>query len=48
MVFAKGFQRHQYIDGDLADLSSAAFDPVGVNSSFMDELVEVRKWNGEV
>lgn len=45
-VFAKGWQRNQYIEGDLAQLSSSAFDPVAVNQSFMDELVEIRKWNG--
>lgn len=48
MVFPKGWQRKQYIAGDLSELASSAFDPVGVNSSFMDELAEVRKWNGEV
>jgi molybdopterin-containing oxidoreductase family molybdopterin binding subunit len=48
LVFPKGWQRKQYIAGDLSELTSSAFDPVGVNSSFMDELAEVRKWNGEV
>ena len=48
MVFAKGFQQHQYVEGDLSALASSNFDPFGVNSNFMDELVEVRKWNGEV
>ena len=47
MVFAKGWNSNQYIEGDLATLSSSSFDPVGVNSSFMDELAEVRKWNGK-
>lgn len=48
LVFPKGWQRNQYIAGDLSELASSHFDPVGVNSSFMDELAEVRKWNGEV
>jgi molybdopterin-containing oxidoreductase family molybdopterin binding subunit len=48
MKFPKGWQKKQYIAGDMAELSSSSFDPVGVNCSFMDELVEVRKWNGEV
>jgi anaerobic selenocysteine-containing dehydrogenase len=48
MVFAKGWQRHQYIEGDLSELAPSSFDPIGVNSSFMDELAEVRKWEGEV
>jgi anaerobic selenocysteine-containing dehydrogenase len=48
MVFAKGWQRKQYKAGDLSELTSSHFDPVGVNESFMDELAEVRKWNGEV
>lgn len=47
MVFAKGWQRKQYKEGDLSELASSKFDPFAVNSSFMDELVEVRKWNGE-
>lgn len=47
MVFPKSWQRQQYIAGDLGALSSAAFDPCGVNQNFMDELVEVRKWDGE-
>lgn len=48
MVFAKGWQQGQYIEGDLSTLASSQFDPITVNSSFMDELVEVRKWNGKV
>jgi molybdopterin-containing oxidoreductase family molybdopterin binding subunit len=48
MKFPKGWHRNQYIAGDMNELSSSYFDPVGVNCSFMDELVEVRKWNGEV
>lgn len=48
MVFAKGWQRKQYVAGDLSTLASSKFDPFAVNGSFMDELVEVRKWNGEV
>jgi molybdopterin-containing oxidoreductase family molybdopterin binding subunit len=48
MVFAKGWQSKQYKAGDLSQLASSHFDPFAVNSSYMDELVEVRKWNGEV
>ncbi len=48
MVFAKGWQRGQYKEGDLSELATSKFDPFGVNSSFMDELAEVRKWNGKV
>jgi anaerobic selenocysteine-containing dehydrogenase len=48
MVFAKGWQAKQYKAGDLSQLASSHFDPFAVNSSFMDEAVEVRKWNGEV
>ncbi|MCC6958007.1 MAG: molybdopterin-dependent oxidoreductase [Anaerolineales bacterium] len=47
MVFAKGWQRNQYVSGDLSELASSSFDPIGVNQSFMDELAEVRKWNGK-
>lgn len=48
MVFAKGWQAKQYKAGDLSQLASSHFDPYSVNASFMDETVEVRKWNGEV
>lgn len=48
LVYPKGWQMHQFKAGSWAELSSAAFDPVGVNDSFFDTAVEVRLWNEEV
>lgn len=46
--YIRGWQKHQMIAGDFQELTGTLIDPVGVNQSFMDALVEVRKWDGEV
>lgn len=44
MVYPKGWQMNQHKAGCWSELSSSSYDPVGVNQSFMDELVNVRLW----
>ena len=46
LVYPKGWQRHQYKEGSFSDLSVHEFNPVAVNSSFMDAAVEMRVWKG--
>jgi molybdopterin-containing oxidoreductase family molybdopterin binding subunit len=46
LVYPKGTQASQFKAGFFSDLSSCVYDPVGVNSSFFDAVVELRKWEG--
>lgn len=44
LTYPKGWQRHQHIAGSFSEVNSDEHDPIGVNSSFFDATVEVRKW----
>ena len=46
LVYPKGWQRHQFKEGSFSDLSNHEYNPVAVNSSFMDAAVEMRVWKG--
>lgn len=47
LVYPKGWQMNQHKAGSWSELTSSAYDPIGVNSNFMDCLCEVETWNGE-
>lgn len=47
LVYPKGWQAHQYLSGSFSDILSAEYDPVAVNSSFFDNVVEMRAWHKE-
>lgn len=47
LVYPKGWQAHQFKSGSFSDILSAEYDPVAVNSSFFDNVVEMRAWNKE-
>ena len=46
LSYPKGWQKHQMKAGHFQELTGTLVDPVGVNQSFFDTLVEMRKWNG--
>lgn len=46
LVYPKSWQRHQHLAGSWSELASSSYDPVAVNQSFMDNLCEIRIWNG--
>ena len=48
MSYPKGWQRYQYKQGNFSDLTTKNFDKVGINTSFFDNLADVRKWKGQV
>lgn len=48
MSYPKGWQRYQYKKGNFSDLTTKNFDKVGINTSFFDNLADVRKWKGQV
>lgn len=45
MVYPKSWQMYQHKAGCWSALLTSAYDPVGVNESYFDNLVEVRVWN---
>ena len=47
MVYPKSWQQHQHKAGCWSELLTSEYDPVGVNESYFDNLVEVRVWNEE-
>ncbi len=47
MVYPKSWQSHQHKAGCWSELLTSEYDPVGVNESYFDNLVEVRVWNEE-
>lgn len=47
LVYPKGWQAHQFLSGSFSEILSAEFDPVAVNSSFFDNVVEMRAWHKE-
>lgn len=44
MVYPKSWQMYQHKAGSWSELLTSAYDPVGVNESYFDNLVEVRAW----
>ena len=44
MVYPKSWQMSQHKAGCWSELLTSAYDPVGVNESYFDNLVEVRAW----
>jgi anaerobic selenocysteine-containing dehydrogenase len=46
LVYPKSWQISQHVAGGWSELSSSSFDPVMVNQSFMDELCDIRIWEG--
>lgn len=45
LCYPKSWQIHQHKSGCWSELLSSAYDPVGVNSNFMDCLCEIELWN---
>lgn len=48
LVYPKSWQINQHVAGGWSELSSSSFEPVAVNQSFMDELCDIRLWEGAV
>ena len=46
LVYPKSWQVHQHLAGGWSELSSSSHDPVAVNQSYMDELCDIRAWEG--
>lgn len=44
MVYPKSWQSYQHKAGCWSELLTSEYDPVGVNESYFDNLVEVRVW----
>ncbi len=44
VVYPKSWQSHQHKAGCWSELLTSAYDPVGVNESYFDNLVEIRAW----
>jgi hypothetical protein len=44
-MYPKGWMKSQFKAGAWTELTSSEFDPVGVNASYFDVAVGVRKWN---
>ena len=44
-VYPKSWQQNQFKAGSWSELLTSVYDPVGVNESYFDNLVEVRVWN---
>jgi anaerobic selenocysteine-containing dehydrogenase len=47
LLYPKGWQIEQFKVGSWSELTSSDFDPVAVNNSFFDTVVEIRKWTEE-
>lgn len=47
LIYPKNWQRNQHVEGSWSELMNPAFDPVGMNQSFMDNLADVRPWAQE-
>ncbi len=46
LVYPKSWQMNQHVAGGWSELSSSSFEPVAVNQSYMDELCDIRLWEG--
>jgi hypothetical protein len=44
LSYPKGWQTRQYKSGNFSTLTHSEYDPLAVNSSFFDCMVEARKW----
>lgn len=44
LVYPKSWQMYQHKAGCWSELLTSAYDPVGVNESYFDNLVEIRAW----
>lgn len=44
-VYPKSWQQNQFKAGSWSELLTSVYDPVGVNESYFDNLVEIRVWN---
>lgn len=44
LLYPKGWQKYQFKSGSWSSLTSSDFDPVAVNNSFFDTVVDIRKW----
>lgn len=47
LTYPKGFQSHQYVQGNFAELTQSKYDPYSINSANFDAAVDIRKWGGE-
>ncbi|MBQ1509266.1 MAG: molybdopterin-dependent oxidoreductase [Selenomonadaceae bacterium] len=47
LVYPKSWQMNQHKAGCWSELLTSAYDPVGVNESYFDNLVEIRVWEEE-
>lgn len=45
LVYPKSWQQNQFKAGSWSELLTSAYDPVGVNESYFDNLVEIRVWS---
>jgi anaerobic selenocysteine-containing dehydrogenase len=48
LMYPKGWNKHQFKAGRFSELLTDVFDPLAVNMSFFDNVVELRVWDGEV
>lgn len=46
VVYPKSWQQNQFKAGSWSELLMSEYDPVGVNESYFDNLVEIRAWSG--
>ena len=46
LVYPKNWQAHQHKAGFWSELASSSYDPAAINQSFMDNLCDIRIWNG--
>lgn len=46
LTYPKGFQSHQYVQGNFAELTQSKYDPYSINSANFDAAVDIRIWNG--
>ena len=44
LTYPKGFQSHQYVSGNFAELTQSKYDPYSINSANFDAAVDIRKW----
>ncbi|MGO1591368.1 MAG: molybdopterin-containing oxidoreductase family protein [Ancrocorticia sp.] len=48
LMYPKGWQSRQYKAGSFSEVNSSEIDPMGVNQSFFDATVDMRKWDETV
>ena len=44
VMYPKGWQKHQMVAGNWTEVLTAEYDPVVVNQSYFDNMVELRVW----